>query len=351
MNEYFKDPLGLKKLNKSIDKKTGINVQKAGNKFFRLNTYDKKKSKPSPKPVIKPQLSSVNFPENNKSPRLFSHIYCLNNSNISDNFFTKSNNDFGNNIKSYKEIKQNTENSCLKECNKDNQCTGYVYDISKNNCKLYNNIPTVLNSNQGVNSGYKYNYDYKFSLLNENQKNVVKNDCLNTYICNNYSEYCEDKLNDCFYNLRNSNSIGLNVDCVKSKVNDNTIKKNIKNNINDNNIDKNSITDPDINNFIKNYELELQTQTNLLQNDNQTIYNNTENNIKETINNEFNETKDYLKELNELNNERIKVSIIGPIENFSNFNDYIYNNSIKTKKIVLLVILIIIIFFIVRIII
>jgi len=371
MNEYFKDPLGLKKLNKSIKKKTGINVQKAGNKFFGLNTYDKKKSKPSPKPlpkpipqpsppeppspppVIKPQLSSANFPENNKSPRLFSHIYCLNNSNISGNFFTKSNNDFGNDIKNYKELNQRTENSCLNECNKDTQCAGYVYNISKNNCKLYNNIPTVLNSNHGVNSGYKYNYDYKFSLLNENQKNVVKKDCLNTYICNNYSEYCEDKLNDCFYNLRNSNSIGLNVDCVKSKVNENTIKKNEKNNVNDNNINKNSITDPDIDNFVKNYELELQTQTNLLQNDNQTIYNNSESNIKDVIKNEFNETKEYLKKENELNNERIKASIIGLTESFSNFNDndYTYNNSIKIKKLVLLIILIIIIFFIIRIII
>lgn len=202
----------------------------------------------------------------------------------------------------WKTSSQNTEQSCLDNCNNDIRCTSYRYNNTKktNNCTSYIDFPTEINNNvKDINSGYSLKFGYNYEKLNTDQKNNVKNKCANQYLNNEFDKNERVNISECitFNDTFNLNTSKINVDpkCLydiysekgKGKVinNDNYIQDN----------DENIKTDPAIDDYRKIYN-----QFNLLSAQNKNINNDLlETDIKysdynNNVNNENNNLKSIL---------------------------------------------------------
>ena len=308
--------------------------------YFKNNT-----TKPIPPPPYNvPSLSSVNFPSYTNESGLFSHIYC-NNILTTNDFIQNNNKDFGSSIKVYKTLTQNNENDCLTQCKNDKYCSSYVFtkNNNKDNCKLYNVVPTNLNNNSIVNSGYKYKYKYNFNNLNDGQKNNVKSDCINTYLNQQYNTD-NKKYSSCI--TYDNDKINFNSSCLYYSVFDGK-RKTVNLSKYENNDIINSIGDNTINDFVKEYNYYLQTQTNLLQTDNENRNEKEDNEERRKAEIRFKETEKYVKDVQKYNNDllteqikdNVQTNLTRLVETFENKND-----DINKKQKYLLIFFIILIF-------
>jgi len=352
-------------------------TMKQVNKFFGVNNKSSNKPKAQSKPVALapapapvpvpvpppaynvPALTSANFPSSISSPSeqqgLFSHIYC-NNYSSNEPFIRNNGKDFGASLKTYKTLTEPDENSCLTNCNNDKYCSSYVYNkLSKNNnCNLYNVIPITLNNNNSTNSGYKHKYNYNLSNLNSNQKNIVKNDCLNSYLNEQYNT--TDKNYASCYTINNNEKIEFNGNCLWNSIFNGTKGETKNKSTYENNDLINSIGDNTIDDFTKEYTYYLQTQTNLLQSDNENHKERRDNRAEHEAKKRFDETKKYVNEVQKYNNVLLKNQIKHndktdlkriTIENFKNNDEIQYGKAIKNAGYLLLIIITVILAFII----
>jgi hypothetical protein len=276
-----------------------------------------------------PAVTSSNFPtsENNN---LFSSVFCK---NISTNngFIQKANSEF-NNLPIYKTESTPNEDTCLNNCNADKYCSSYnfIKNNSSSNCLLYNQVPTSIVNNNNNNCGYKNNYKYNFDNLNSSQKNIVRNDCINNYLNENYDT---NNLNytSCYKMENNDTEINFDAQCLANMyepldkikiINDYT------------NIDTdiiNSTTNDELNNFANNYQhgyfpsqIALLNKTNSKHG--KDIYNDE---IHDKTKIEVNRAKNFL--LEEKNKVSKKINdYLGVTEKFENNNDI--NNDINNDN-------------------
>ena len=145
---------------------------------------------------------------NNGDEQLYNPIYC-NLLSLNDGYFQCNNcsfdNSAGGTIAKYNpnDLYNNSsydskgEQNCLSDCEKDQRCTAYTYDISSNvPCQLYTGIPHHINYNSNnKNSGYYIGYNknkpglnFNYTTLNDTQKNNIRKKCANQYLNNNYSK-------------------------------------------------------------------------------------------------------------------------------------------------------------------
>ena len=298
-----------------------------------------------------PAMSSNNFPTSSNN-NLFSSVFCKNIS-TNNSFIQKENSTF-NNLPVYKTQSTPDENTCLNNCKNDAYCSSYSFqkNNSSSNCSLYNQVPTSIANNNNINSGYKNTYKYDFNNLNSNQKNVIRNDCINNYLNNNYDT---NNLNyTSYYSLGNNNSqINFNAGSLANlyaplgKVNNKNIFTNIDNNL------IYPTTNQELNNFSNNYNGYFQTLIG-------TIHSSNGNNINSDYNEEINNTtniqsdnaKNNLLEAQNENTDLINQSINGTennniIENFGNNNESNNNDKSKTIKFYLFIFIVIIFLYIV----
>jgi len=289
---------------------------------------------PPPPPPPLPSLTSSNFPTTSNN-NLFSNVFCK---NISTNngFIQKENNGF-NNLPNYKTETAVNEGDCLGKCNSDNYCTSYSLLKNKNdsNCLLYNTVPTSLNNNITTNSGYKINnYKYDLNNLNNDQKNIIRKDCLNNYF-NNENNTTLD-YSKCYNIVNNNSNISFDAQCLANMYEPlNKVK--VLNNYN--NIDTdliNSITNEDLNNFSQNYEGYLQSQIgilNSLNNDHQRNKYHEEINIKTDI--ESNNAKNnMLQQKNEQTNDILNIINNNNDDNNNDITESFENYNVKSNNII-----------------
>jgi hypothetical protein len=312
-------------------KSIGDTLIKAG--ILQKRTHNSSSSSSSISNIIRPpplpSLSSSNFPTT-ATNNLFSSIFCK---NILENngFIQKADSTF-NNLPVYKTETTSDENTCLNNCKNDPYCSSYNFIKNKSslNCLLYNQVPTSISNNDiNINAGYKNTLNYDFNNLNTNQKNVIRNDCINNYLNNNYNTTNLNYI-EC-YSLGNDNSeLNFSAQCLANmyeplnKIKTNTSFTNIDNNLID------SITDKQLNNFTNNYTGYLQTQIGILNTSNSNPINNIYNetiNIKTDI--KSNDAKNNLLGEKSITSESITQSINGDenniIESFR--NNYIIESS------------------------
>jgi hypothetical protein len=300
-------------------------IKSIGNTLVKDGILQKITHNKSKKPLSIPSLSSSNFPTSPDN-NLFSSVFC----NIvpTNNGFIQQANSTFNNLPVYKTETTSDENTCLNNCKNDDYCTSYnfIKNNSSSNCLLYNQIPTSISNNDiNINIGYKNTYNYNFDNLNSSQKNVIRNDCINYYLNNNYNTTNLNYIN--CYSLGNNNSqINFSGQCLANmyeplnKIKINTSFTNIDNNLID------STTDKQLNDFANNYTGYLQTQIGLLNisnlNDSNNIYN-------EEINNKTNiesdNSKNNLLQEKSITSKLIMESING---NENNITESFQNNYI-----------------------
>lgn len=298
-----------------------------------------------------PAVTSTNFPTSANN-NLYSSVFCKN--ILTNNGIIQKENSTFNNLPVYKTQSTPDENTCLNNCKNDSYCSSYSFQKNKSssNCLLYNQVPTSLANNNTINSGYKNTYKYDFNNLNSNQKNVIRNDCINNYLNNNYDT---NNLNyTSYYSLGNNNSqINFNAQSLATvyeslgKVNAKTNFTNIDNNL------INPTTNQQLNNFSNTYTGYLQTQIGILNSSNE---NNVNSNYNEEINNTINIQSDNatnnLLEKKNINTDLINQSINGTennniTENFENNNESNNNDKSKTIKFYLFIFIVIIFLYIV----
>jgi hypothetical protein len=284
-----------------------------------------------------PAVTSSNFPTTNNNNNMFSSVFCKNTS--TNNGFIKKPNTSFNNLSVYKTQSTPNEDTCLNNCKNDGNCSSYSFqnNTSSSNCLLYNKVPSSITSNITANSGYKNNYKYDFNNLDNNQKNVIRKDCLNNYFNNqnntnlDYSKY---------YNIDNNNSnISFNAQPLASDYYERLNKVKVLNNRN--NIDSDlikSITNEDLNNYAQNIDGYLQSQKVILNSLND---DNTNNQYKKDINNQTNiDSSSVQNTMLQQTNEDVKdiLNIIESNESFENYNIE-SNNIIKFYLYILIVII------------
>lgn len=108
----------------------------------------------------------------------------------------------------WKTTTQNTEQSCLTNCDNDIRCTSYTYDNTKktDNCTSYIDFPTKINNGiKNINSGYNLKFGYNYENLNNDQKNNVKNKCANQYLNNIFDKSDRVNISECITFNNNTN--------------------------------------------------------------------------------------------------------------------------------------------------
>jgi len=291
-----------------------------------------------------PAVTSNNFPTSANN-NLYSSVFC-NNVSTNNGSIQKENSTF-NNLPVYKTQSTPDENTCLNNCKNDSYCSSYSFqkNNSSSNCSLYNQVPTSISNNNNINSGYKNTYKYDFNNLNSNQKNVIRNDCINNYLNNNYDTNNLNYTSN--YSLGNNNSeVNFNPESLANlyaplgKVNAKNIFTNIDTDI------INPTTNQQLNNFSNTYTGYLQTQIGTLNSSNG---NNTNSYYNEEINHKTNIQSDNatnnLLEKKNINTDLINQSING-VENFENNNES-NNNESKTINFYLFIFIVIIFLYIV----
>jgi hypothetical protein len=104
------------------------------------------------------------------------------------------------NLTLWEEIHKNNEQECLTDCDKDERCTSYSFDNSKNdkNCSKYRSFPSSINNNvQNINSGYSLKYGFDYRNLNSSRQDNVKTKCANQYLNNIFTPDKNINLNKC----------------------------------------------------------------------------------------------------------------------------------------------------------
>jgi hypothetical protein len=220
-----------------------------------------------------PAVISSNFPTSANNNNIFSSVFCK---NISSNngFIQKANSTF-NNLPVYKTQTASNENTCLNNCKKYGYCSSYKFIKNKtsSNCLLYNQVPTTVTGDISGNVGYKNGYKYDFNNLSTNQKNVIRNDCINNYLNKNNDTNNLNYTNT--YTMGNNNS-ELNVN-PQSLANMYEPLNKVKTRTNFTNIDNNlinSTTDKQLNNVANNFTGYLQTQIGIINTSNTAPSNN-----------------------------------------------------------------------------
>ena len=275
-----------------------------------------------------PAVTSTNF-STSYNNNLFSSVFCK---NISTNngFIQKTNSTF-NKLPVYKTETTPDENTCLINCKNDSFCSSYSFqnNNSSSNCSLYNQVPTSIANNNNINSGYKSNYNYDFNNLNTSQKNVIRNDCINNYLNDNYNTNNIDYSS--YYSLGNNNSqINFNAESLATVYEPlGKVKtKNIFTNNSDTNI-INAKTNKELNNFSNNYTGYLQTQIGKINLSNENNINSDYNEeIINTTNIQSDNAKNNLLQQNNINTSSIIDSIN---EGENNMIESFYNNNNKSN--------------------
>jgi hypothetical protein len=262
-----------------------------------------------------PTVISNNFPTSPNN-NLFSSVFC----NVSTNngFIQKENSTF-NNLPIYNTQNTPDENTCLNNCKNDDYCSSYSFqkNNSSSNCLLYNQVPTSISNNDiNINIGYKNTYNYNFDNLNSSQKNVIRNDCINYYLNNNYNTTNLNYTN--CYSLGNNNSqLNFNPSCLANMYTP-LGKVNTINNFTNINTDIiNSITNEKLNDFINNYTGYQQTQIGILNSSNEKNSSNSyyTQEINNNTNIESTNAKNNLLQDKKINTDLINQSINGSENN------------------------------------
>lgn len=294
-----------------------------------------------------PTLTSSNFPTTSNN-NLFSSVFC---NNIStNNGFIQKNNTSLRNLPIYKSEKTFSDNNCLTKCKDDFYCSGYSFLKNKNdkndlNCLLYNKVPTDLNIDNNINSGYKINnYNYNFNQLNSSQKNIIRKDCINNYFNNEYNTNLDYSK---YYTIDSNNSkISFNADSLAKNEYVKLNKVKVLNNYN--NIDTeliNPITNKELDDFAKNYQGYMQSQYALLNYSNEKI-GSTSDKYTEEINTKTDISSSSAQ--SNISNQTISSTstILNSIGGTSTINESFENYNVKSNNIIkfYLYILIVIIF-------
>jgi hypothetical protein len=286
-----------------------------------------------------PILTSSNFPTSS-SNNLFSSVFCKNIS--TNNGIIQKNNSGLSNLPVYKTEKAINENECLNKCNSDGYCSSYSFLKKKNdsNCLLYNKVPTNLNNDNNINSGYKINnYKYNFNSLNNSQKNIVRKDCLNNYFNKNNTTTNLD-YSKCYKIENNNSKLSFDAKCLANMYEPlNKVK--VLNNYN--NIDTNlinSTTNEELNNFTQNYDGYIQAQLAILNstNNNKNNISNYNQNINQSTNVASNATQNTQLQQVNATTTSILQSVTGTNdvnnvnESFQNYN--IESNNVESNNII-----------------
>jgi hypothetical protein len=291
---------------------------------------------------------------------LYNPIFC-NLFNTNNGFMQLSNSNFGNNMTTdpnFSVTKQNSEDLCLNKCKNDKWCTSYSYDTNSGKCTEYLNFPTEIVSNlNGVNSGYNLNQVLDYNTLSTDQKNNVKNKCINQYLNNTYTPNKKEvnflnclniqnqdssttNLNidaQCTYNIYKSLGIDVTTKDNSTYIDDPAYTNSKRDPVIDNykkmfdnyNIGQNSISN--INNMLKPSDSENKDYNNMIRDTNDTLYNQYTQSIRDKTDSMNNYSDDIKKKIG--------------IENFENENkSNLYKN---IAKFIILFIIILLIWYII----
>jgi len=83
--------------------------------------------------------------------------------------------------------------ACKRECEKVKQCAGYEYDLNSGECNLYNTVPNNFEDDPYTTLGYKIDYKYDISNLDDEQKQNILRRMGSQYLQN-------------YFNLKNTDS-------------------------------------------------------------------------------------------------------------------------------------------------
>jgi hypothetical protein len=335
----------IKNFGISTGKKLGINksvvrgANAIGNLFKKPSSRSRPRPPPPPPPLIPPKINSSYFPENFTNERLYSHTFCDNISYFDNIPTTGTNNNiitkpffiFDNNSNPYKTVSSGIDN-CIKQCSDDIICGSYTFNKTNNTCSLFNSYPKTIKTDWNSFSGYKKNPNFNFDSLNTNQKNVIRNDCLNSIlrnenISNKDFSSCLKPIN----NNGNNSKIIFDPDCVFNKLGKGKIV-NERNNINVDSLST-SIQDKNISKYVNDYQGYLKTQINLVN------INDSKNSSNVELNHELDNNYDYYKD----NIGKNKFNDF--IETFDNINNNNNNNNNKKLIYILIIFLFICIIF------
>jgi hypothetical protein len=122
----------------------------------------------------------------------------------------------------------NSANDCLNTCKNMKNCTSYSFDQKNNICYNYKNIfpQNVYENVPNVVSGYSLNYPFDFTLLNNNQQNVISKSLSNIFLKNNFSLNDNINIKKCL-NINNNNEKTLfktDAKCIYDEFNKNKMK-------------------------------------------------------------------------------------------------------------------------------
>lgn len=125
----------------------------------------------------------------------------------------------------------NGPEGCKDTCSKNNKCTSYSYDNNNKQCFNYNNVfpDNIYTDVKGVQSGYKLNFPFDYTKLNDIQKNNVKKIIANEFLNYKFTPNKNINYKNCNSIRENANSTTFNNDpkCIFNLMRKNKISNNI----------------------------------------------------------------------------------------------------------------------------
>ena len=139
------------------------------------------------------------------------------------------------NLTLWEEKHKNNEQECLNDCDKDERCTSYSFNNSKDgiNCSKYISFPSNINRNvPNINSGYSLKFGYDYNNLDNSRQENVKSKCANQYLNNVFTSDKNINLDKClnikdvqdnlFQGLKNT-EFNVNPECLFHRYKENGI--------------------------------------------------------------------------------------------------------------------------------
>jgi hypothetical protein len=198
------------------------NVSASKGAASNVSSSEKSKSTPKKQEPVKEVFSLDNsyFDQNT-----YYSIFCH-----KDKFERLNNITFDTNSqKIIKKEKKSNYRTCEDTCQNNKECTSYTFNDNIDECTTFKSYPKNIFKNQkNVISGIKNSASFDFSKLNQNQKNKIRNYCIQNYYEKKKIKTNIEKCIQDVYKKRNDSYIDLDIDCISDKIRPYKTKEDIK---------------------------------------------------------------------------------------------------------------------------